>query len=66
MWHVCFDKVLTAMGESRGLFAATYGPQDQSKQIASDTAQQTLQMEVFPHNGRQRQQSSHTDEASWA
>ena len=47
MLHICCDKVLTGIGESRCLFAATYGLQDQSQQTVSDTAQQTLQMVVF-------------------
>ena len=42
------------MDESRGLVAAAGGQQNQGKQIASNTAQQTLQMMVFPHNGHQR------------
>ena len=54
------------MRESRGLFTAMYGQQDQGKEIASDTAQQTLQMVAFPYNDHQRKQCSHTDEASWA
>jgi triacylglycerol esterase/lipase EstA (alpha/beta hydrolase family) len=36
------------MGESRGLVTATDGQQDQGKQMASDTTQQTLQMVAFP------------------
>jgi len=63
MPRVCFDNVLTATDESHGLFAAD-GQQDTGKQTASDTAQQPLQMMAFPHNGCQRQQCNHTDEAS--